>query len=37
MRTRKFRRQKAKKEWKETKKKNKMSFTEFWRKKYIKS
>ncbi len=35
MRTRKNRRQKAKEDWKESKKK--MSFTEFWRKKYVKN
>lgn len=35
MRTRKDRRKKAKEQWKKAKKK--LSFTEFWRKNYIKS
>ncbi len=35
MRTRKFRRKKAKEQWKESKKK--LSFTEYWRKNYVKN
>lgn len=35
MRTRKNRRKEAKEQWKEAKKR--MSFTEFWRKKFIKN